>query len=77
MQSELSKKLAKLIGEELKEEEQSVKDLVLFLLNKAIAKQDIVSMTNAVKGKLDEEIEKLYSNGLLDYDEDDESFDVI
>lgn len=76
MQSELEKKLASLVGNELKNEEDSVRMLVQDLLKYCLAKQDIASMTNAVKSKMDDEIEKLYKTGLLDYDADDEKYNI-
>lgn len=76
MQSELEKKLASLVGNELKNEEDSVRMLVQELLKHCLAKQDIASMTNAVKSKMDDEIEKLYKTGLLDYDADDEKYNI-
>lgn len=76
MQRELEKKLASLVGKELKNEEDSVRMLVQELLKHCLAKQDIASMTNAVKSKMDDEIEKLYNTGLLDYDADDEKYDI-
>lgn len=76
MQSELEKKLASLVGKELKNEEDSVRMLVQDLLKYCLAKQDIASMTNAVKSKMDDEIEKLYKTGLLDYDADDEKYNI-
>lgn len=76
MQSELEKKLASLVGKELKNEEDSVRMLVQELLKHCLAKQDIASMTNAVKSKMDDEIEKLYKTGLLDYDADDEKYNI-
>jgi len=76
MQTELQKKLSDLISSELADEEKSVKELVFYLLQSCLAKQDIATMTNAVKTKMDDEIEKRLEHGLLDYDEDDDAFDL-
>ena len=61
----------------LKDEEESVKLLVLRLLDFALDKKDIASMDVAVRNKMDSEIMKLYETGNLDFDEDDDKFNVI
>lgn len=77
MNTELQKKLSSLVKDMLKDEEESVKLLVLRLLDFALDKKDIASMDVAVRNKMDSEIMKLYETGNLDFDEDDDKFNVI
>ena len=77
MNTDLQKKLSSLVKDMLKDEEESVKLLVLRLLDFALDKKDIASMDVAVRNKMDSEIMKLYETGNLDFDEDDDKFNVI
>ena len=73
----LQEKLTNLIHEQLSAEDESIKNLVLMFLMTCMKKRNIVSMKNAVKTVMDEELDKMFHQGIIEYDENDEKYDFV
>lgn len=70
---DLQHKMSTLVHDQLKEENNTTKELVLFLLQQVSSRRNSSNPNQAIRKKLDEEIEKMLETGTLDMLEE-ESF---
>lgn len=73
--AQLQENLTKMITDLLKDEDKTVKELVLLLLGITMNKQKNVNAEITAKTALETEIKKMIASGILDCD-DDELIDI-
>ena len=71
----LQKRFTSLIQEQLKGENQTTRELVDFLILQMISSQNLLKPEDAIRKKLDAEIDKMIDSGKIDPIED-EDFEV-
>lgn len=68
---DLQHKMSTLVHEQLKEENNTTKALVLFLLQQVSNRRNSSNPNQVIRKRLDEEIQKMLDKGILDMPEEE------